>query len=140
MTSPIVTFTIPGEPQGKGRAKFGKGRTYTPSKTVAYEGVIALAAQQTMFGRPPLAGPVRMVIDAFLSIPTSASRKKRAAMLAGSILPTKKPDFDNIAKAVCDGCNKVVFQDDAQVVSATVNKRYGETPGVTVCVFPENKA
>ena len=47
----LLHFTVPGVPQGKGRARFGNGRTYTPAKTVAYEGLIALAGQQAMEGR-----------------------------------------------------------------------------------------
>ena len=43
-----VAFVVPGEPQGKGRARVGKinghARMFTPAKTVAYEGLIALAA------------------------------------------------------------------------------------------------
>ena len=51
---PIV-FTVPGEPQGKGRPRIGRvgqhARMFTPAKTVAYEGLVALAAQEAMQGR-----------------------------------------------------------------------------------------
>lgn len=129
-----LSFTVPGDPQGKGRAKFGGGRTYTPAKTVSYEGLIALAAQTAMAGRPLMTGALRMTVEAFLSVPASDSAKKRAAKLAGEIRPTKKPDFDNIAKAIADGCNGVAFPDDAQIVSAGVEKFYGETPCVRVTI------
>ena len=47
-----VAFTVPGEPQGKGRARVGTigghARMFTPAKTVAYEGLIAHAAAQAM--------------------------------------------------------------------------------------------
>ena len=135
-----LTFTVPGEPQGKGRAKFGGGRTYTPAKTVSYEGLIALAAQTAMAGRPPMTGPLRMTVEAFLSVPVSDSAKKRAAKLSGEIRPTKKPDFDNIAKAIADGCNRVVFADDAQIVSAGIEKFYGETPCVRVTIKHQGRA
>lgn len=132
-----ITFTVPGEPQGKGRAKFGQGRTYTPGKTVAYEGLIALAAERAMDGRPPLDGPVKLSFTAVCTIPASASKKRQAAMLDGSILPTKTPDMDNILKALGDGLNKVAFRDDCQIVRfGEVEKIFGLVPGLTVTVEP----
>ena len=130
-----VTFSVPGEPQGKGRARFGNGRTYTPEKTVAYEGLIAWAAKQVMGAREPMTGPVKLSFRAVLSIPISATKKRRQAMLDGLILPTKTPDLDNILKAIGDGANKIVFADDAQIVRlGETEKVYGATPGLTVTV------
>lgn len=137
----IVSFTVPGEPQGKGRAKFGNGRTYTPAKTVAYEGLIALAAERAMAGRPPIEGPVSLSFRAVCSIPASASKKQRQAMLDGRLLPTKTPDLDNILKAIGDGANKVAFRDDCQIVRfGTVEKIYGQSPGLTVSIEPIRRA
>jgi Holliday junction resolvase RusA-like endonuclease len=84
-----------------------------------------------------MTGALRMTIEAFLSVPASDSAKKRAAKLSGEIRPTKKPDFDNIAKAIADGCNGVAFPDDAQIVSAIIKKHYGETPCVRVTIQPQ---
>lgn len=36
-----LTFTVPGEPRGKGRPRFSGGRAYTDSETRAYERKIA---------------------------------------------------------------------------------------------------
>jgi Holliday junction resolvase len=47
--------------------------------------------------------------------------------------PTGKPDLDNYLKTL-DACNNIVWVDDSQVVSATVMKRYGQNPGITVTV------
>ncbi len=56
--------------------------------------------------------------------------------MSGQLHPTKKPDLDNVQKAIYDGLNGVVWKDDVQVVKAVVGKRYGETPGVRVKVVP----
>lgn len=133
-----VSFTIPGEPQAKGRAKIvkigGFSRMATPAKTVAYEGLIAHAAQQAMGSAAPLecACQVQMIIT--VSVPASWSKRKQAAALAGQVLPTKKPDTDNVVKAVFDGLNGVVWRDDVQAVDLFVRKRYGQLPGVQVRV------
>lgn len=132
----IVTFNIPGQPQGKGRPRVGKvgahARMFTPAKTVAYEGLIAHAAQAALAGRPMLDGPVAINLFLDCQVPASWSGKKQRAALAGEHMPTTKPDADNVLKAVCDGCNGVLWRDDVQVVDVRLRKRYAATPGVRV--------
>ena len=67
-------------------------------------------------------------------MPASWSKRKAAEALHGVIRPTKKPDADNVLKAVCDGINGVVWHDDTQAVDVTLRKRYGPVPGVWVFV------
>ena len=47
-------------------------------------------------------------------------------MRSGIIRPTKKPDFDNIAKIICDALNGIAYKDDASIVSAIVEKYYAD--------------
>ena len=136
----MIAFTIPGEPQGKGRPRVGKigghARMFTPAKTAAYEGLIAHAAQQAMAGAAPVECACAVQVSITVSVPASWSKRKQAAALAGQLLPTKKPDADNVVKAVFDGMNGVVWCDDVQAVDLAVRKRYGSTPGVFVRVAP----
>jgi Holliday junction resolvase RusA-like endonuclease len=129
-----LIFVVPGLPQGKGRARFGNGRAYTPAKTVAYEGLIALAGQEAMKGRPLIEGPVYMLVNAFFPIPKSWSKTKRQAALTGTAWHTGKPDGDNVLKAVGDGLNQVVFKDDSQIAFAKITKRYAETARVEIMI------
>ena len=135
-----VSFHVPGEPQGKGRAKIvkigGFSRMATPQKTAAYEGLIAHAAQQAMCGAAPMDCACAVQLSITLAVPASWSKKKAAAALAGQVMPTKKPDADNVVKAVFDGMNGVVWKDDVQAVDLFLRKRYGATPGVHVRVTP----
>jgi len=39
---------------------------------------------------------------------------------------TKKPDIDNLAKAVKDALKGIIYHDDSQIVEAHLFKRYGE--------------
>ena len=55
-------------------------------------------------------------------------------METGEILPCKKPDVSNIAKAVEDALNGLVYEDDAQICSLTVSKCYA-LPGQEPCVY-----
>lgn len=139
--SNVIKFTVPGAPVGKGRPKVstrgGKfAKMYTPEKTANYETLVALAAQQAMVGRALLSGPVEVQMAILLPIPASWSKKKQAAAIAGQVYPTKKPDADNVVKAIFDGINGVVWNDDVQACDIVVRKRYAETPGVQVLVKP----
>lgn len=132
----MIAFTVPGQPQGKGRPRIGKigqhARMFTPAKTVAYEGLIAHAAQLAMAGRPMLDGPVEVSLAIECQVPASWSQKKQRQALAGEVMPTTKPDVDNVVKAVFDGLNGVLWRDDVQVVSLRLRKRYSGTPCVRV--------
>lgn len=130
----IVRFQVPGTPQGKGRARFGNGRTYTPPKTVAYEGLISLAGEQAMAGRDLIAGPVHLVVTAVFPIPASWPKKRKAAAASGLVWHTAKPDGDNTLKAIGDGLNGIVWKDDSQIACAKITKQYGEKPGLDVMV------
>ena len=139
-----VTFLVPGEPVGKGRPRIGKvgahARMFTPAKTASYEGLIALAGTEAMAGRMLLEGAVMVEMRIVLAIPQSMSKKRKAMAVAGELFPTKKPDMDNVIKAIYDGLNGVVWKDDVQVVDAFVRKRYGEVPGVHVRIVPLESA
>ena len=130
-----VAFTIPGIPVAKGRPRAttinGQARMYTPTKTVAYEGLVAMAAKQAMGVSGPIPGPVSLSIVAVWPIPASWSKKRRSE----AVWKTSKPDADNVAKVIGDGCNGIVWADDSQVVMLRVEKRYGDVPGVAVEVF-----
>jgi Holliday junction resolvase RusA-like endonuclease len=133
-----IAFTVPGQPQGKGRARVGRvnghARMFTPAKTAAYEGLIAFAARHAMNGHDLLEGPCMVSMDIVCQIPTSWSAKKQRQAVSGAIRPITKPDVDNVEKAVFDGCNGVVWKDDVQVVDVRKSKRYGLQPGVTVVI------
>ena len=119
-----IKFTVLGKPQGKARPRFNThtGRTYTPSKTGAYKRFIALCYKQA--GGKKLRGAVEIKIECFYQIAKSHTKATKALMEAGQIQATIKPDLDNIAKAVLDGLNGLAFDDDKQVVSLKVSKRY----------------
>lgn len=130
-----LQFTVPGEPQGKGRPRFTRqGRAYTPAKTVEYEQRIAGLAEAAM--RPfagPTALPCYVRVDVHKGIPKSWTRARRIRALDGLEVPGK-PDLDNVAKAVLDALNGVAYADDAQVVKLVVTKAYSMEPRLVVTV------
>ncbi|MBU9175819.1 RusA family crossover junction endodeoxyribonuclease [Burkholderia gladioli] len=131
-----VEFVVPGTPVAKGRPRFarqgGHVRTFTPEATERYENLVKLAARAAMRSTEPYAGPIRLIVNIGLPIPASWSLKRQAAAAAGEIGATKKPDADNVVKALKDGMNGVVYLDDGQVVDLWISKRYARTPGVRI--------
>ena len=131
-------FVVYGEPMTKGRPRFSRktGTTYTPAKTVEYENLIKLSYKNACPDDELFDGdtPLYVKISAYVSIPSSASKKKRQEMLDGKIRPTKKPDVDNIVKTIMDAGNGVIWHDDKSVVEVIVCKWYSDNPRVEVCV------
>ncbi|MEI3450518.1 MAG: RusA family crossover junction endodeoxyribonuclease [Blautia massiliensis (ex Durand et al. 2017)] len=48
-------------------------------------------------------------------------------MLANEIIPTKKPDMDNVVKIIADSLNQVAYRDDTQIEDCQCRKFYSET-------------
>lgn len=134
-----MQFTVEGMPQGKARARtfynqrMGKMQSVTPEKTRDYESLIRWsyeAAGGEYMGEKVL----QVAIDAVYPIPKAFSKAKRKAALEGRLRPSKKPDCDNVAKAILDALNGVAYYDDSQIVSLTVEKWYGERGRVEVAI------
>lgn len=134
-------IVIPGKPQGKARARTCKtGHSYTPENTVLYENLIKTSFLERYGARGKIRAQgkqkpaLKMEIYAGFQVPKSFSNKDRIAALSEDLLPTKKPDSDNIAKVVADALNGIAYDDDAQIADLTVIKRYTENPCVKVTI------
>ena len=136
---PLV-FSMSGAPRGKGRPRAtvrgGHATTYTDPKTRAYEASVAAIARQAMKGRPPLEGALSVSLRFRLALPKSMSKRERAAILAGERPYFGRTDTDNMAKAILDGCNAIVWLDDVQITRLFAVKEAAEAPGVDVKVQP----
>lgn len=130
-----VVIELPGIPEGKGRPRFVRrtGHAYTPEKTRSYEGALKHQAHMAMAGRDPLDGPISVKVEAHFPVPQSWSGKKRAAALAGDLLHTTRPDWENIAKML-DALNEVVWRDDRQVAIGLITKHYSTRPRLHIVV------
>jgi Holliday junction resolvase RusA-like endonuclease len=131
-----VIYSVEGNPVGKQRPRFSRGRTYTPKKTVDYERLIAAKALSAMAPTLPLETPVAVYIWINHAIPSSYSKRRKEACLNGLEFP-KKPDLDNVAKLYLDAMNGIVYKDDVQVVKLRVSKRYDTVASVHVLVREE---
>lgn len=138
--SPIILH-FRGEPVSKGRPRFTKdGPTYTPAKTRNWETAAKYIAQMKMGRRKPLAGPIRVDIRMVFAPSRSWPAWKRDYALKGFIAHTKKPDADNVQKAVKDAMNKIVYEDDSQITFGEFTKAFGLSEMVVVRVTELDQA
>lgn len=127
----MMNFELP--PKGKARPKFTRtGHAYTPKPTVLYENYLQIKMMEEMVGHEIMTGPVEMEI--YFAMPEPKSMRKKDK---GQKLPhVKKPDLDNLEKALMDAANGIVFKDDSQVWMKRSQKKYSTNPGISV-VFKE---
>lgn len=109
------SFIVRGRPVPKARPRVARGHAYTPQRTKDYEEIVRMAYKH--IGGTKLEGAVFMRIRAVYKAP------KKSLLCHDR---TKKPDLDNIAKAIMDGLNGVAYEDDAQVSFLQIEKVYGE--------------
>lgn len=97
-----ITIWVPGKPVPKGRPRVvrtrdGQTRTFTPQRTEAWESRVATAAALH-------ANKTRWAIE--------PGRVAADLTFHGA---SKTADIDNLAKAVLDACNGILYGDDRQV-------------------------
>lgn len=125
-------FFIEGkpEPQGRGRAStFNAGnRKITvrdPIKSRNWKRDVAVLAKNMRVRL--MEGPLRVVMTFYLSRPKSLPKR--------DVWHVKKPDVDNLSKAVGDALNGIAYNDDSQIVRLTAHKQYAtDKVGVHVSI------
>ena len=101
------------KPKAKPRPRFAKGRAYTPGPYMKWERQLAsMIRQQCIENRiEPATDGVMLDLRFFFK-----------AKNATDGIRTKKPDFDNLVKAVKDAANGILYVDDAQVWCCDASK------------------
>lgn len=119
-------FEINEKAIGKERPRFNTRThtTYTPQRTKDFEEKVVWAFKgKYNIDQEASYNPFRAKITAIYRPPVNTSKKK-VAELDGQAY-TKKPDVDNIAKAILDSLNGLVYKDDNQVTELIIKKEYG---------------
>jgi Holliday junction resolvase RusA-like endonuclease len=132
-----LTFTIPGEPVAQGRAgrrivKSGERsfvQSFDPMKSREWKAGAAWFMSQARRNHLqgsgvvedafPLTGPAELQVVAVFTCPASDRRKKTPRPRRWH---AKKPDADNVLKAVKDAAKGVLWLDDCQVARASIEK------------------
>ena len=99
MTS--VTFTVPGQPRPKERARVTRRGTFTPPRTADYERAVYTRAACAL-------ADVHMWAD----WPRDAWYRCEIALYTKD---RRIPDTDNVCKAILDGCQGALWANDKRV-------------------------
>lgn len=135
----MIHVTIPGLPHGQGRPRAVRRGAFVGVHERPEDSNWKHYAQahyrEAMAGRAPYECAVHVSIFAVWPQPKATRKAERGFR----IWRVGKPDADNLAKAVLDAGNGVLWLDDAQVAELIVRRvvgAQGEAPRVMVEVLP----
>ena len=111
-----MKFTVPGPPVPWARAGRKGGFSYTPTHVKNFENRVRLFAHQA--GVTPLEGPVEILVRAIWPMKGQPLKRSKRPWA----WKATRPDIDNVLKGVLDALNGIAYQDDGQVVRATIEK------------------
>ena len=130
-----MKFIIHAVPKPKGRPRVTRsGHAFTPKATREYEQLIVSEWEKQWGGIEPIKNPIAVRVMFYMPIPKATSNKARERMAAGLEVPAKKPDIDNLLKAVLDALNGKAYHDDNQIVDISAEKRYSSNPRTEVLI------
>ena len=123
-----MQFIILGHPVAQGRPKFYRRGNfvgaYDPGKSKGWKEDI----KWQVIEQKPVKLEGAIVMHLVFNLPRPKSLPKKV------IEHTKKPDLDNLAKAVKDSLKGVCYHDDSQIVHLHAEKRYAEPTGVNITI------
>lgn len=130
-----MKFTIHAVPKPKGRPRVTRsGHAFTPKATREYEQLI-VSEWEVQHGKvTPIENPIAVRVMFYMPIPKATSNKARERMAVGLEVPAKKPDIDNLLKAVLDALNGKAYHDDNQIVEISAKKLYSTEPRTEVFI------
>jgi Holliday junction resolvase RusA-like endonuclease len=126
----LYQLFVKGIPKAQPRPRMTvKGHVYNPDSADAWKEEIKAAFLSCR--KPTITGPVRLTVRFSLPLP-------KGMKIANNVpVPhTKKPDTDNLLKAVMDSLTAVgVWKDDAQVFETLAGKYYtGRNTGAQIII------
>lgn len=130
----MITIHVPGKPTAQSRPRFARrGKhvmAYDAAPAKDYKSWVKSCAVDVMnaSGRAMIGRDVPLSMDVIIELTRPKGKPKRF------ILPTSKPDCDNVLKGLQDAMESIVYEADQQIVSVSVRKQYSETPGVTITI------
>ncbi len=123
------TFTVYGSPVPQGRPRFFRRGNfvgaYDPDKSRSWKDDVKAQVLTALGGAPEIhEGALQLKLHFHLPRPKSLPKRVTEHV--------KKPDLDNLAKAIKDAMRGVLYRDDSQIVVLRVEKKYGDPPQVVI--------
>ena len=119
---------IEGRPQPQGSTTTYRNKTTSANPRLkAWRHAVSYSLLQEV-GRyhGSKSAPLAVSLRFFFKRPKSAPKSRTE--------PVVKPDLDKLVRAILDAGNRILWDDDSQVVCITARKRYGDREGVLIRV------
>jgi Holliday junction resolvase RusA-like endonuclease len=132
----IILGTPKAQPRPRAFARNGKARMYDPGTAEAWKSDIA--GQTKKLHHMQLEGPLKVYLFFSFQRPKSHFKTDGKSLKPNSPKRyfTKKPDADNLAKAVLDALTAMgVWKDDSQVVILDTTKAWCDANNRSGCVL-----
>lgn len=122
------SFTLNIEPKAQPRVRAfafnGKARVFQPKSAAEWKGIVKLMVVEQLREQggdivPWPSDPVRLRVCFNFAMPKSYWLKTRVKL---GEWHTKRPDLDNLLKALLDACHGVLWVDDTHVASIEATK------------------
>ena len=133
MSNEEIKLTIHGEPVPQERPAFDSRsrHAYDRSKSRNWKADDGWQAR-TQYREKPITDPIYVEMDFYRFIQVGGSKKTKADKKAGKIMPTSKPDVDNLYKSTSDALTGIIWKDDNQIISIKATKHYDDGNGSRV--------
>ena len=117
----MISFTVYGNPVAQGRPRaFKMGNKigmYDPKNSREWKHIVkAQAALHRREETGLINGPIHLALEFYLLRPKSLPKKVKEHI--------KRPDLDNLAKAVKDALKGIFYRDDSQISLLLLSKTY----------------
>lgn len=130
----MISFFIPSTPVAQSRPRFARRGAHVVAYDAApardYKSWVRSCAVDAM----ALSGSQMYHRDTPLMLRAEINLQRPKSKAKRFVMPTSKPDCDNVLKGLQDAMESIVYQADQQIVKVSVIKRYSITPGVTITV------
>ena len=140
----ILDVFVPGNPVTQGSKRLGRNRATGAAILIEdrhaelknWRAAVSWYAMKYKTVARPVTGPIRLLLTFYLKRPKSHYRTGQFVGMLKDNAPTycgRKPDWDKIARAVCDALTGIIYVDDGQVADPHAPKLYANgAPGVHI--------
>lgn len=129
-----LVINEPPIPQSRPRFNSQNKRAYEKSNIKLYKQRVGYIARKEFKKPIERDTPLEISMKFYMPIPQYLSKVKKNGLALEKEVKyvTKKPDLDNLLKAILDGLNGIAYFDDGQVVKLKVEKVYSFNPRTEV--------
>jgi len=133
-----MKIIINEEPKSQSRPRFNSytKKAYEKEDITNYKKKVSYAAKQVIKKPIEKGIPLKIEVSFYMKTPKVISNvKKNASNIDNELIRvTKKPDIDNLLKAILDGLNGIAFDDDNQITDVILKKRYSFDPRTEILI------